>query len=373
MYDLIIIGAGLAGLYAALKERNRGSILVLEAEKRAGGRIHTIRKPWQHESGAGRIHLSHKRVLELFDHYGIETSKSITIEPAYVSLDKPDQIQANTFMQDIRPIIKEIRLMGADAARKTTIATVAAAKFPTLWQQLRYKYPYSGELFVANAWEGACAIENTMTIRDGWVFPKAGNEALIDCMMADLSGAVHLGESVVSVSSDGKKWIISTSRATYETAAVLITSRSAAATLVVPPAPITALIEGTVTKPMIRVYAKWPTCWFEGIPTFTTDAKLRYFIAGSDNHAMISYTDATDTEPFLRMTEQEVVRTVLGELRRLFPSRHIPEPEFIAIYSWKAAASFWLPCTNPPELRRSATALGKKGLFIAGEWCTAHM
>lgn len=377
MYDLIIVGAGLAGLYAALKNKHK-RILVLEAEKRAGGRIHTVYKPWQHEAGAGRIHISHKRVLELFSHYGIEISKAVTIEPAYVSLDKPDQIQTNTFVQDIKPIIKEIRLMGADAARKTTIATVAAAKFPALWRQLRYKYPYSGELFVANAWEGACAIENTMTIRDGWVFSKDGNETLIDCMMADLSGIVHLGEPVLSVSS-GKKWIISTSHSTYETAAVLITSRKAAAIIVNPPAAITALIERTVTKPMVRVYAKWPAgpCWFEGIPSFTTDAKLRYFIAGSDNHAMISYVDAIDAEPFLRMTQQQATRTILGELRRLFPSRHIPEPEFVAIYSWSAAASFWVPCgltnTNPPELRRDVTKLGKKGLFIAGEWCTVHM
>lgn len=47
MKDVIIIGAGISGVAAATRlfERGISNILVLEAENRIGGRIHTYKLP----------------------------------------------------------------------------------------------------------------------------------------------------------------------------------------------------------------------------------------------------------------------------------------------------------------------------------------
>lgn len=382
MFDIIVCGGGLAGLYAALCFLDKNShqrILILEAENRLGGRIHTIQAPWQHESGAGRIHMTHERVLSLFRRYGIEIGEARTIEPGFVSLTNPDTIQKNTFSQDIKPIIKAIRLMGSEAARETTLAAVAAVKFPVLWQNIRYKYPYSGEFFIANAWEAACALENTMTITGGWVFPKLGNEELIRRISADLirrGVTIKTNTPVSSISIDSKVWKVSTLDTDYTCKNVVITSKH-----------LLKLVKGTKSEflhmaaesvsfqPMIRVYGKWSVPWFEGIPSFTTDAQLRYFISINPEKgiAMMSYTDAIDSMNFLKMTEKQVTKAILADLRKLFPSRSIPEPEFVAIYPWYEAASFWKPGTNPPRIIAELKNYRKDGLYIVGEWCTAHM
>lgn len=382
LFDIVICGGGLAGLYTALcfLDKNPDErIIILEAENRLGGRIHTIQEPWQHESGAGRIHMTHERILGLLERYGIEVGEARTIEPAYVSIANPDRIQKNTFVQDIKPIIKAIRLMGCEAARETTVAAVAAEKFPVLWQNIRYKYPYSGELFIANAWDGACALENTMTVTGGWVFPKLGNEELIRRMSTDLirrGVVVKTNTPVSSICMNSKLWKVSTSDTDYTCKNVVVTSKHLLKCVKGTKSEFLHMATESVSfQPMIRVYSKWSVPWFEGIPSFTTDAQLRYFISINPEKgiAMMSYTDAIDSTNFLKMTEKQATKAILTDLRKLFPSRSIPDPEFVAFYTWHEAASFWKPGTNPPKIIRELKKHTKDGLYIVGEWCTAHM
>ncbi|ARK30611.1 flavin monoamine oxidase family protein [Halalkalibacter krulwichiae] len=72
--DVVIVGAGLAGLSAALKlkEQNR-SFIVLEARHRSGGRIHTIKTEEQIaiDLGAQWVSPYHKRVKQLVTKYGL--------------------------------------------------------------------------------------------------------------------------------------------------------------------------------------------------------------------------------------------------------------------------------------------------------------
>ena len=80
-YDIIIVGAGIAGLRFALeaKKRNRNfKIIILEKYEKTGGRLYTQHstingKKIHYESGAGRIHSSHKKSLELVKHYKLTT------------------------------------------------------------------------------------------------------------------------------------------------------------------------------------------------------------------------------------------------------------------------------------------------------------
>src|SRR5712692_7559375 len=74
--DVVVVGAGLAGLVCAYELRRAGrSVTVLEARNRPGGRVYTVRKGFasgQHAEGGGEfIDTEHTAVLSYARHFGL--------------------------------------------------------------------------------------------------------------------------------------------------------------------------------------------------------------------------------------------------------------------------------------------------------------
>jgi monoamine oxidase len=74
---VLILGAGAAGLAAALKLRELGhDVTILEARTRPGGRIHTLREPFSDglyaEAGAGRIPVTHHLTLAYVKRFNLQ-------------------------------------------------------------------------------------------------------------------------------------------------------------------------------------------------------------------------------------------------------------------------------------------------------------
>jgi len=72
-HDVVVIGAGLAGLHAALQLQDQGrDVVVVEAQQRSGGRIHSMRQLGSNaEAGGTFIGAGYRRVFAIAERFGI--------------------------------------------------------------------------------------------------------------------------------------------------------------------------------------------------------------------------------------------------------------------------------------------------------------
>jgi len=106
MYDYVVLGGGIAGLYSAykiLKKIPNAKLLILEKEKTLGGRVYTHHDRFMDvEAGAGRFHSGQTHIMALIRELGLQSKLvEITSTASYVDetgkrmnsiLDAPNDI-----------------------------------------------------------------------------------------------------------------------------------------------------------------------------------------------------------------------------------------------------------------------------------------
>ena len=104
--DVVVIGAGLAGLITARELSNRGhSVVVLEARDRLGGRLWTENRLGQKlELGGNWLHWTQPHVWAEVTRYGLEVSRGPRSEETYwLAGDEVRRGNLDDFMKLIDP------------------------------------------------------------------------------------------------------------------------------------------------------------------------------------------------------------------------------------------------------------------------------
>jgi len=104
MFDVIIIGGGIAGLNASLKLSKNNRILLLDNRSYLGGRIITHKKP-VYEIGGARFNTSHKRLIKFVKKYDLPTYK---LNKTIDFVDNKTKILKKNVNRDIDSFFKEI-------------------------------------------------------------------------------------------------------------------------------------------------------------------------------------------------------------------------------------------------------------------------
>ncbi|HEX8746532.1 MAG TPA: FAD-dependent oxidoreductase [Pyrinomonadaceae bacterium] len=110
---IIVAGAGLAGLVAAYELKQAGhDVTVIEARRRAGGRVLTLREPFADdlyaEAGATRIHATHDLTLKYIKQFGLELSPFYPSAGHFTRLNSGVRREADwkSFTNEIRNTIE---------------------------------------------------------------------------------------------------------------------------------------------------------------------------------------------------------------------------------------------------------------------------
>ncbi len=199
MTDVLIIGAGVAGLSAALELKKRGlSCLVIEALDKPGGRARTRRTAtgMPIDLGAHWLHGDNTPLRAVLDHYGLpyheETDGEMFVQQRGKLTRSEEEWIENAIDWDRANAIKSGALpdvplpeLGVDEAARDRLSS-----FGLMWDGIDPPYHPSAYEFLHD--------ENT----PGGVQPKTGMGALIDALARDLGAEnLRLNTPVASVVS----------------------------------------------------------------------------------------------------------------------------------------------------------------------------
>jgi protoporphyrinogen oxidase len=405
-YDLIIIGAGAAGLRVgieALKKHDNLKCCILEKYGYVGGRIVTFRKDIpkvgevQWENGAGRISTSHKKVIKLMNQYEL-TLIPINAEVDFINdqshADKEPVILGNKFNDLINAYLGPLtRLSAEELARHTlkelldkTLGRGAAKKF---YEQ----FPYYSEIHTLRADLALMSFRGEMGTNEGFSVCKEGLSSLTGAManeFIELGGTILLDMNVLKISSNPDRSITidckvrnTVRQSSYTGKAVVLALHHNALRKIDGVKKMPVLQHLTMT-PLLRMYAIFPTkggvSWFSGLNKIVTNSVIRYIIPINPARGivMISYTDGQDASWWIKQDEsaaehgeENVKDIVMTEIRKLFPERTIPNPIFFKQHPWYDGCTYWLPGNYnvEEESQKSLHPMPQKmpNLFMCGE------
>ena len=373
-YDIVIVGAGIAGLTVALEAKKlnkRLKILVLEKYTNPGGRMVTINttvdgKKYQYECGAGRINAGDERLLKLIKHYNLNTHKlsDTTLWRKYGTSESTP----NHFEELWYELCKEFQKLPIEDRRNKTLRDLVIETLGVeIAKSLLETYPYRAEIEVSSA-ESAIDLYLYLSINPHFCVLKEGFGTLIKKLVSDAKAhGIEFQTEIVANRIDVKKEIYTITaiknkaHKTFTAKHVVLAVPRNALEKIYPFSPDSPLIQAVKMEPLLRIYSVYKDgSWFPP-NNVVTNSPLRYIIPIDKKNGLImsSYLDSRDIELWTNLYEkghnEELIEKIHNETCALFPELEIKEkPIFTAPEIWRDGCSYWQKGTDYKALSKQA-------------------
>jgi monoamine oxidase len=380
--DVLIIGAGLAGLHSALRISRHPSytdkrIVLAEAYNYIGGRVVSF-SPRQEglegltwENGAGRIHNSHKMVLSYLKKYDIPTFP-IKGDSIFLDSQTGEQIK-NEWPQIAETLVRFFGRIDQRELQKTTlVALMKSVLGEGRTHDLCSQFAYWSELFTMRADLALDSIGSEMGTDSGFCVAGGGLSQLTQAMAEearDRGVEILLGWRLIGISdkgdtarfqvthnipfAQGREVAKEIRNLSLAPEGRIVLGLHSEALKKIPPFTNLPVLKKIKMEPLLRTYAVFSSAagkkFVKNLPRTVTDSPIRYIIPINPKRGvvMISYTDGADADKWLRLLdakgEEKLELAIMKEIRRLFPDQTIPDPEFFKAHPWYEGCSYWLP------------------------------
>ena len=394
-YDTLIIGAGLAGLHSALRlkqQKPKAKIAIAELYNYLGGRVVSYSPPdfpgvhW--ENGAGRIHSSHKMVLDYVKRYELHL---IPLKKETEWRPIGGESQANTWGSLSTILVQMLSEAHPSILASHTIAELVRAVYgPSLAKKLLEQFAYWSELYTMRADLALDSLKHEMSETGQFFVVQEGLSALIKAMKSELEGLgveFLLSHKCLGVKKGSADFIVDKKDKTIQADKIILAVHSEALKKI-HPFEKNPILKHLKMEALLRIYAIFPLFhakpWFSDIPHTVTDSPLKSIIPINPKQGtiMISYTDGADTKEYSKLlkTPKLLENRIMSQVRKLFPELEIPDPLFFKTHPWKEGCTYWIPSPKSPKEESEHATIPKilifesekimnpyKGIYVCGE------
>lgn len=382
IFDVIIIGGGIAGINSALKLSKNKRVLLLDERTYWGGRISTKYQP-QYEIGAARFSNKHKLLEKLIKRYNLNKI------PLPQVIDYLHDNNGNIeFVSDVNKILDRYF---RDLVKKSKSYSQNKLKSITLFefmnmcndeetsQQIVDMFGYFSEIKMMNAYDALNTFKEDFVNVQYYILTE-GLTHLCNLMIQEAknNGCVCKNNSFVeNVEKQGELFKVYAQKdKMYQGTKVVFAIKGGQLKQFEILKSIHKYTDCVHDSELLRIYSKYPSrqngVWFNNLRRMTTNSFLRQIIPinHQDGLIMISYTDGKDIEAFKDkkdklLKETKIKEKVHKEINRLFGNK-VPQPTYFKSHYWTVGAHHWKPnCDSDKISKKMINPL--KNIYVCGE------
>lgn len=387
IYDIIIIGCGISGLYTAYKLllKNKDlKILILEKNNYIGGRIKTTylnfkSKKFTYENGAGRLNENHKLFLQLINDLSL-SNKLIEIsgDVEFIN-DKnysmPKKFKNKTMFDYLDIVIEKSKGVKKENLIKYSFIDYASQILNKDEIQFLKESSgsYYGRLVFANAYNSLKIFKTGIRgdipyfiLRDGF-----------STITKKLTKIIEEKNTVIKINNDVKEIIesnnifkIKSNNDYYNSKKVIYAGNKESLLRFNYLKKYNKTIDSICSESLLRIYSIFDEIWFKNYGKITTNNKLRFIIPIDKKGGliMISYCDNKYATYWKKIFEKKKLnKEIVNNVNEIF-SKNIKEPVYTDFCYWEYGKNYWKPNVNSTKINNRIMKLDKnKEFYIIGE------